>query len=278
MASLDHTDRSSDPAVAAGGAASLPLVVAAVQAAGSAVKSRFSANSRPGSRNTIVAGIGANDALSMEILRPALEAVFPGAGWAEENGSGALPSGEWWVVDPVKGAINHVHGMIDWGITATLVRDNVAVLTAIHLPLTGDTYTALRGSGAHLDGVRLRPSAKTELDAALVGTGQALPGEGSTTYRRIGRSVTAMLGAALVVHVSVPGTLQLIQVAAGQRDVFWQFGRVRAGLMAGALLVEESGGQVTDIHGRPWSVVSADILAAASGVHAAAVSVLSEVG
>ena len=155
---LTHPEPRSDLTVAAGDAASLPRVVAAVQAAGNAVSSRFSAKSRPESRAAIGAEIGTNDLGAMAVLRPALAAVCPGAGWAEESGRGALPPGEWWVVDPVEGAINHIHGMSDWQVTATLVRDNVAMLTAVYLPLTGDTYTAVRGNGAHLNGMRLRPS------------------------------------------------------------------------------------------------------------------------
>ncbi len=165
--------------------------------------------------------------------------------------------------------------MDDWCVTATLVRDDTPVLTAVYLPMTGDLYTEIRGAGAHLNGVRLQVSAKTELGTALVGTGQARPGEDKETYRRIGRSVTAMLEGALVVRVSVPATLQLIHVAAGRMDVFWQYSQVRSGLLAGALLVEEAGGVISDTHGRPWSLTSDDFLAAAPGQHTSAVGVLS---
>lgn len=267
------------PDVAVGGDdALLPAVVAAVQAAGSHMKSRFSFDAHPGSGEDIVAAIQANDAASLGVLREALAPARPGARWAEDElGRGALPPGEWWVTDPVEGNINHIHGMADWCVTATLMRDNTPVLTVVNLPMTGNTYTAVRGGGAHLDGVRLHSSLKTELGAALVGTGQARPGEDSETYRRIGQSVTAMLGGALVVRVSVPATRQLIQVAAGRMDVFWQHSQIRSGLVAGALLVEEAGGTISDTHGRPWSLTSDDFLAAAPGLHAAAVDVLSTI-
>lgn len=187
------------------------------------------------------------------------------------------------MTDPVEGNVHHIHGMPDWGVTATLVRDNVTVLTAVYLPLagggtSGTLYTAVRGGGAFQDGARLRPSVKPALDGALVGTGQARPGEDSATFQRIGRSVTAMLNSALVVRVSVPATLQLVEVAAGRMDAFWQFSRVRSGLLAGALLVAEAGGRVTDTRGRPWTPSSDDFLAAAPALHAAAVDVLSAVG
>lgn|GEM_PF-402263 len=275
---LEDTTPESATRAVADDEALLSAVVAAVQAAGAHLLGRFSADSRPAERDEIVAAIYANDAASLGLLRDALAKARPGAGWVEdEEGSGTLPPGEWWITDPVEGNINHIHGMPDWGVTATLVRDNVPVLTVVALPMTGNTYTAVRGGGAYLDGRRLHPSAKRDLGAALVGTGQATPGEDNDTHRRIGQSVTAMLGAALVVRVSVPATLQLIQVAAGRMDVFWQFSQVRSGLLAGALLVEEAGGTITDIHGHPWSLTSDDFLATAPGLHAAAAEVLSAI-
>ena len=256
----------------------LPVVAAAVQSAGRLILSRFSPNSRPGSETEVVDAIHDNDAASLGVLRVDLMSARRDVGWAEDElESGALPAGEWWVSDPVEGNINHIHGMTDWGVTATLVRDNLPVLTAVHLPITGDTYTAVQGGGAWLNGTRLRVSEKVDLRAALVGTGQARPGEDAVTHRRIGQSVALMLENALVVRVSVPATLQLVQVAAGRMDAFWQYSQVRSGLFAGALLVAEAGGMVTDTHGRPWTVESGDFLAAAPGIHDTAVDALSDV-
>ena len=114
-------------------------------------------------------------------------------------------------------------------------------------------------------------------DAIIIGTGQAGPDEGKETYRRIGQSVSAMLGSALVLRVSVPATLQLIQVAAGRMDVFWQYSQIRSGLLAGALLVAEAGGAITDTRGNRWTLASEDFLAAAPQLHAGAVDVLSTI-
>jgi myo-inositol-1(or 4)-monophosphatase len=273
----DPTSGSSN-ADLAGDQALLPQIVAAVQAAGTTVRERFTPEARPGGLQEVLAALATNDEASLESLRGPLHAARPGAGWVEDElEGGALPDGEWWITDPVEGNINHVHGMTDWSVTATLVRDNQPVVTAVHLPLTQHTYTAVRGGGAFLNGVRLRVSAKTRLDGAYAGTGQAKPGEDTETLDRIGRSLTAMLQAALVTRVSVPATLQLIQVAAGRMDVFWQYSSVRSGLLAGALLVAEAGGTITDTRGEPWSPASPDFLAVAPALHPAAVDVLSTV-
>ncbi|MDN3058617.1 MULTISPECIES: inositol monophosphatase family protein [Streptomyces] len=256
----------------------LGRVTSAVHAAGDRLRERCTPHARGAGLDEIVTEIHANDDAVLDVLKEPLLAARPGANWVDDElAGGALPPGEWWIVDPAEGNINHVHGMPDWAVTATLVRDNRPVLTVVHLPLTGDDYTALAGGGAHLNGVPLRASAKTDLGAALTGTGQARPGEDERTFHRIGASVTQMLIHGLVVRVSVPATLQLIHVAAGRTDAFWQFSDVRSGLVAGALLVTEAGGTVTDIRGNPWSPASPDFLAAAPGVHAAAVAALSPV-
>ena len=256
----------------------LPAVVEAVRAAGKQMLSLFDPAARLQSYDALLSAIHANDAASLSVLRPALEAARPGAGWVEDElESGALPPGEWWITDPVEGNINHIHGLSDWGVTATLLRDNQPVLTVVYLPLTGTTYTAVLGAGAYENGVRLSPSVKTELKSAMVGTGQARPGESQDTHRLMGLSVTAMLEYALVVRVSVPATLQLIQVAAGRMDAFWQHSQVRSGLLAGALLVAEAGGPVTDMHGQPWTLESEGFLASAPALHGQAVKVLSAI-
>lgn len=257
----------------------LPAVVAAVERAGARLLEHFPTTTDTRTVDSISATIHGYDDISTSVLRPLLNEAHAEAGWVDDElEGGALPPGDWWITDPVEGAINYVHGMSDWAVTATLVRDNLPVLTVVHLPFALTTYSAVRGQGAFQDGVRLRVSGKTELPAGLVGTGQASPRETSGTFELIGRSVGLMLEAAFVVQVSVPATLQLIQVAAGRMDAFWQYSAVRSGLVAGALLVEEAGGAITDIHGRAWSLASEDFLATAPGLHHATITALAEVG
>ncbi len=256
----------------------VPKVAEAVKAAGKVLLKRFSPEARPANLAELLDDIKANDEASEAPLRHALLAIRPDAQWAEdEEAGGLLPPGEWWIADPAEGNVNHIHGMTEWAVTATRVRNNKPVLTAVYLPLADTMYTAVQGGGAYQDGVRLHASMKPKLDAALVGTGQAKPGEDKETFRRIGESITAMLGNALLVRASVPATLVLIQVAAGRMDAFWQYSQVRSGLLAGALLVSEAGGLVTDTHGVPWTLASHDLLAASGGIHAATVEVLSTV-
>jgi myo-inositol-1(or 4)-monophosphatase len=276
---MSETTKNPDIAATAATASDADLLAQtaiAVQEAGSALRERFGAVVRYQTREELMRALAANDDAALEILRPRLGTLRPDARWVEDElAGGALPPGEWWVVDPAEGNINHLHGLPEWAVTATLVRENQAVLTAVHLPLTGQTYTALAGAGAHLDGRPLRVSETAGLGLSLVATSQARPDEDAEVVRRVGSSITAMLQDALVVRTSVPATLHLLNVAAGRIDAFWQYAGARADLLPGALLVAEAGGRVSDAEGRPWTPQSEGFLAAAPGVHADAVATLS---
>ena len=153
--------------------------------------------------------------------------------------------------------------------TVTLLRDGQPVLTVVRQPVGDLTYTAVRGGGAHLNGRRLRTSAKTGLEAAIAATGQA-EADQADTYRRIGQSITAMLDRALLVRASVPSTFPLLLVAAGQRR---RVLAVRAGAARrrGRRAARHRGGRHRQPDRRlPWGPGSPDILAAAPGLHQAA--------
>ncbi|OLR92271.1 inositol monophosphatase family protein [Actinokineospora bangkokensis] len=253
----------------------LPSITEAVRAAGTRLLDEYTPDARPSGSEAIWKALRHNDEAVLDVLRPALLDLRPQARWMDDElESGALPPGEWWVVDPAEGNINHVHGLPDWCVTATLVQDNAPVLTVVHSPVADRVHTAHVGHGARVDGVPLHVSGKADLAAAFVSTAQAAPGEDAGTLSRISASVDAMLRAAMLVRVAVPATVQLLAVAEGHTDAFWQHSPVISGLAAGALLVSEAGGVVTDLTGRPWAPGSTDFLAAAPGLHAAALTAL----
>ena len=256
----------------------LAAVVEAATEAGDRLMADFSPAARPASRADMAAGGRHLEELVLAELRPELARLRPGAGWVDDDlETTPLPPGEWWVVDAVEGAVNYVHGLPEWSVTVTLLRDGRPALAVVRQPVGDLTYTAARGAGAYLNGRPLRTSAKTDLDAAIAATGQA-EADQRDTYRRIGQSITALLGRALLVRTSVPSTFPMLAVAAGHGDLFWQYEPVLPGVAAGALLITEAGGTVSRIDGSAWGPGSPDILAAAPGLHQAAADALTAVG
>lgn len=256
----------------------LDATTAAVREAGARMLARYSPAARQPGLPEVLDSLHANDTAVAEALRPALAAIRPQARWLnDEHGSGPLPDGEWWLIDPVGGNVNAVHGMPDWNLGVSLVAEGRPVLAVLYFPVLGEMFTAREGGGTFLGGERVRVSAKTSLAGALTGTGQAQPGHDAALLELMGTSFTAMAKAALHVRISVPVTQQLAQVAAGRLDLHWQLDNVRSHA-AGVLLVQEAGGVVTDLDGKPWEPASERYLAAAPGVHAAALEVLSGLG
>lgn len=256
----------------------LRRTVKAVSEAGQALLQTYSRDTRQKDLQQLLASIKQQEGISAPILKRHLETALPNTHWDEDEFDGGdLPNGLWWITDAVEGNINLIQGMPEWCTTATLVVDGQALLTAVYDPLKQTTYAARLGAGAFENEVRMHSSVKTDLKAALIGTGQAKPNENAETQHRMTKTIGAMLQAGLVLHVSVPATLQLVEVAAGRRDVFWQASQVRSGLMAGGLLVSEAGGITSDFKGQPWRLDSKDFLASARGLHAAAVDVLTTI-
>ncbi|GAA2472181.1 inositol monophosphatase family protein [Winogradskya humida] len=249
----------------------LEAATTAVQEAGQHL--RF-INSRPVNSEALMAALKANDDAVTEVLRPALTAALPGSGWnTDEHGSGPMPGGDWWVVDPVGGNLNAIYGMPDWNIGVSLVRDGRPVLAVLHAPAVGETFTAFAGEGAFLNGEPIHVSGKTDLSVALTGTGQAQPNRDPAHVQRVGAAIAAMMRHALYVRASVPVGHQLTQVAAGRMDLHWQFENLRSHI-APVLIAREAGATVTDLDGKPWEISSAGYLAAAPGLHAAALVIL----
>lgn len=250
----------------------LAVMTQAAEKAGLALLDSFDPASRPADRTAMYELGTSLEATSAKIVREALAGV-DGVGWWDEDESGRkVPPGRWWVVDGTEGAVNHVHGLPEWGVIITLVSDGRPELAVFRQPIGDLTYTAERGQGAFLNGQPLRVSAKTDLAAAAVTASQG--GNDSVVHERFAGAFAAMASRALLVRNTIPTTFPLLGVASGQYDVFWQYEPDLPGTALGTLLAGEAGAVVSDLAGGSWNVNSPDVLVAAPGLHAAALEVL----
>ncbi|MFJ9949825.1 inositol monophosphatase family protein [Kitasatospora sp. NPDC091207] len=255
----------------------LPGVEAAVREVGARLAATRPAEPTPGRTvEELMARFAEVDAPAAARLRARLGELRPRAGWVTDELTGTVPAeGEWWLCDATDGAVQYLLGQPQWAVTATLVRDGVAVLAVVHTPeLGGRTFRAVRGGGAELDGRPVAPLER-ELPAAVAGTAQPpLVAADPVALRRAGESLTAVLGAVPAIRGLGPTSLQVAQVGSGQLALFWEYGADAGNLLPGALIAAEAGATVTDTTGAAWTARSDSFLAAAPGLHADVLEVL----
>lgn len=208
------------------------------------------------------------DAEVVAILRPALMALRPDAAWIDELDAEGTPEGAAWLVDPVDGAVQYMRGLPQWCISATLLSEGEPVLTVLHNPLLGETYSAARGEGAWRNGERISPSITETIDVALVATSQPpFAAQNPAAVALAGASLSRVLESVGAVRNLGPTSWQVADVAAGRLDAFWEFGEDRSNLLGSTLIAREAGACVIDPAGQPWSVNSSAVLVSTPGLH-----------
>ena len=213
------------------------------------------------------------DIRSEQTLREELNKARPGYAFLMEE-SGASGSQHWswrWVVDPLDGTTNFLHGIPHWAISVGLERrlsDGGSELVAglIYAPAVDELFWAEKGVGAFVNERRLRVSARRELKDAVFATG--IPFAAVAPYRRLAFARTLGLLMPQVAGIRRFGAaaLDLAWVAAGRYDGFWELGLKRWDMAAGLLLVREAGGFATDPGGKD-PLDSGDVVAANPHLH-----------
>ncbi|WP_028449416.1 MULTISPECIES: inositol monophosphatase family protein [Chitinibacter] len=196
-------------------------------------------------------------AAEQAIIDTILEAYPNHAILAEE--SGARGNSEYvWIIDPLDGTTNFLHGFPQYAISIALEHKGVITQAVVYDPNRNDLFTATRGVGAFLNDRRIRVSKVRELSDALVGTGFPYTRfENLETYLNIFRDM-----AQKAAGVRRPGaaSLDLAYVACGRFDGFFEFDLKLHDIAAGTLIVQEAGGLVTDLNGEEKYLESGDVL------------------
>lgn len=162
----------------------------------------------------------------------------------EEFSGGSAFAGRSWVVDPVDGTVNFVHGHPFTCVSIALWDDAGPAVAVIHAPFLGESYHAVRGGGAYLNGRPLHVSLTERGEAGLYATGfpfKAGKGDPEVYLRLVGQIVAEAHG----VRRAGSAALDLAFVAAGRLDGYFEIGLARWDIGAGILLVLQAGGKVT---------------------------------
>jgi myo-inositol-1(or 4)-monophosphatase len=186
---------------------------------------------------------------------------------AEESGDtpGARPE-YLWVIDPLDGTTNYIHGFPQYCVSIALEHKGVLSQAVVYDPGKNELFTASRGRGAFLDDRRIRVSKCLQLKDALVGTG--FPFKELTRLDLYLRQLRTLMTSCAGVRRAGAAALDLAYVAAGRLDAFWEMGLSRWDMAAGALLIQEAGGLVADLQGGAGFLDRGEIAAATPKVMA----------
>lgn len=209
------------------------------------------------------------DRKAEEIIHAELSKARPGYAFLMEE-RGAVEGEDdqhRWIVDPLDGTTNFLHGIPIFSISIALERQGQIVAGVIYNPAMDELYTAERGGGAFMNDRRLRVAARTKLSDAVVGTG--IPHLGRGHHGRALVELKNMMGETAGIRRLGSAALDLAYVAAGRMDGFWENWLAPWDLAAGILMVREAGGFCSDRDGGQAMFDSGTIVAGNEAIHKA---------
>ncbi len=170
-----------------------------------------------------------------------------------------------WVVDPLDGTTNFLHGIPHFAISIALLEKGQITAAVIYNPIQDEMYWAEAGQGAWMNDRRLRVSARPDLGDSLLATG--IPWRGRPGYERFEKELTALAPKVAGIRRFGAASLDLAYVAAGRFDGFWENDLKSWDIAAGVLLVKEAGGYVTETDGGGNPIETGSILATNEVIH-----------
>jgi myo-inositol-1(or 4)-monophosphatase len=211
--------------------------------------------------------VSAADRKAEDILREELSRVRPAYGFLMEE-SGVVEGTDpvhTWIVDPLDGTTNFLHGIPQFAISVALQRNDQIVAGVVYNPILDELYVAERGGGAFLNDRRLRVAARRELPECVIGTGIPFLGHGD--HGRFLGELTRVMREVAGIRRCGAASLDLAWVASGRLDGFWERSLKPWDMAAGLLLVREAGGFVTDMDGRDRMLETGSVLCGNENVH-----------
>ncbi|HAT7071847.1 TPA: inositol monophosphatase [Legionella pneumophila] len=200
------------------------------------------------------------DIKAEQVIINTIHKAYPEHGiLAEESGIQQSDSDTVWIIDPLDGTSNYLHGFPFYSVSIALKIKNRLEHGVIYDPLRHECFAASRGRGARLNDRRIRVSKQTQLNASLLGTGFHF--RDATLAQRYLPTFEALIGKCAGVRRTGSAALDLAYVASGRLDGFWEFGLRPWDIAAGALMVREAGGLISDVQGGEDFLKYGDVVA-----------------
>ncbi|MBN8961332.1 MAG: inositol monophosphatase [Rhizobiales bacterium] len=218
--------------------------------------------------------VSAADKRAEEMLYSDLSKARPGYGFIGEEGGtreGADKT-HTWIVDPLDGTTNFLHGIPQFAISIGLQREGTMIAGVIYNPATDDLFIAERGKGAFLNDTRLRVAARKQLHDCVIACGLPHIGRGDLPLSR--DEMTALQPRVAGLRRFGAASLDLAYVAAGRLDGYWERNLKPWDIAAGLIMIREAGGVVSDIQTPGDPLVTGDIVCGNETIHAELTKIL----
>ncbi|MEM7408178.1 MAG: inositol monophosphatase family protein [Pseudomonadota bacterium] len=199
------------------------------------------------------------------VIIETLQKAHPDHGFLGEE-SGRTGNSDWtWIIDPLDGTLNYLQGIPHFAVSIALQHKTRLEVGVVYDPFKQELFTATRGGGAQLNDKRIRVSERRSLDGAVLGTGFPFrENDEVERYMQVFRTFTERTAG-----LRRPGAaaLDLVYVAAGRYDGFWEFGLSAWDMAAGALIAKEAGAIVADADGSERFLDTGNIVTATPRVY-----------
>lgn len=179
-----------------------------------------------------------------------------------------------WIIDPLDGTLNFLHGIPQFAVSIGLERDGQSHAGVIYDPIGDNMFVAEKGQGAFHNNRRLRVSGRSDMADALFSTG--IPFLGREDHDTYLRELQAVISVSTGVRRFGAAALDLAWLAAGRYDGFWESGLSAWDIAAGIIIVREAGGFVSDFEGKETMLHSGDVVAANTSLHKPLLKLLRE--
>lgn len=218
--------------------------------------------------------VSSADLKAEKTLRQELSKARPGFGFLLEEGGEVAgdDKSHRWIIDPIDGTTNFIHGIPHFAVSIGLERDGELIAGVVYEPISDSMFHAEKGAGAFLNEWRLRVSARRELGEAVLTTG--IPHRGRPGQATFIKELTAAMEQTAGVRRFGSASLDLAYVAAGRCEGYWESALKPWDIAAGIVLVKEAGGYVSDFTGRNSMMESGDVVAANDKLHAKLLNML----
>ncbi len=222
--------------------------------------------------------VTAADRRAEEIVREELAHARPGYGFLGEEGGAheGTDKTHRWIVDPLDGTSNFLHGIPHFAISIALEREGTIVAGLVYNPANEELFTAERGKGAFLNDRRLRVAARKRLADAVVACGLPHLGRGDLALSR--KEIAAVQEKVAGLRRFGAAALDLSWLAAGRFDAYWERNLSPWDVAAGLILVREAGGFITDLEGGEAPFLTGDVVAGNETLHGELMRMLREAG